>query len=141
MNPLPKNMQFHSPMIITIDEIIYLIILIIKIPKTNLSTHAIKRIFNIPIGHMLVSLHSSSFSWNFFTVNCSTWEPHASPDVVVEKAPVFVAMVQDALVSSVAIVRDDPNSIAPVVVGLVCMPRNAHRAIDYYECKLMNAHL
>ena len=58
-------------------------------------------------------------------MNCSTWEPRSSPDVVVEKAPVFAAMLKDALVSSVAIVHDDPNSIAPVMVGLVCMLRNA----------------
>ena len=94
-------------------------------PKINISTHALKRIFNIPVGHMLVSLHSLAFSWNFFTVNRSTWEPRASPDVVVEKTPVFVAMVQDALVSFVSIVRDDPISIA-VVVGLVYTLRNAH---------------
>ena len=97
----------------------------LKYPKINLSTLALKRIFNIPVGHMLVSLHSSTFYWNFFIVNHSTWELCASPDVVVEKAPVFVSIVQDALVSYVAIVRDDPNSIAPVMVGLVCTVRNA----------------
>ena len=111
----------------------------LKCPKINLSTPSLKRIFNIPVGHMLVSLHSSAFSWNFFTVNHSTWEPRTSPDVVVEKAPVFITMVQDALVSSVAIVRDEPNSIASVVVGLVCMLRNASLAMHAEEFMLRNA--
>ena len=96
----------------------------LKCPKINLSTPALKRIFNILVDHMLVSLHSSAFSWIFFIMNHSTREPCGSSDAVVEKAPVFVAMVQDALVSSVSIVRDDPISIA-VVVGLVCTLRNA----------------
>ena len=58
-------------------------------------------------------------------MNHSPWERHASPNAVVEKVPVFVDVVQDAPVSSISIVRDDPNSFAPVVVGLVYTLRNA----------------
>ena len=70
-------------------------------------------------------------------MNRSTWKPQACTNVVVEKDLVFVAMVQDAHVSSIAIVRDEPISIA-VVVGLVCTLRNASLRMHTKECMLRN---
>ena len=74
-------------------------------------------------------------------MNHSTWELRASPDAVIEKAPVFVAMVQDAHVSSIAMVRDDPISIVSTVVGLVCTLRNESLRMYTEECMLRNARL
>ena len=52
----------------------------------------------------------------------------------------FVAMlVQDSTVSSVAIVHDDPISIVLVMVGLVCMLRNAILEMHIDEFTLANA--
>ena len=50
----------------------------------------------------------------------------------------FVAMVQDVPVSFVSIVCEDPISIEPIVVGLVCTLRNERLGMHDEECKPKN---